>query len=609
MRQLLPLLATKTLATPSEIVQTRHVATGRNRHIDEATLRSLLQSGDAESVLSVVAELQRQLDTQATQLDTQATQLNTQAAALLEAAQQADDTQGEIRALKGRVKHLTRLLYGRRSERLTREEIGQLLLAFDADDDGTDVDPSVPTPAEFDDEDDESGEEGEAGGDGDGKPRRRHRGRTRLSEELPRCIDIQSVPDDQRACHLCGREMCSAHYRDHETVEYIPARFVVHVQRREILGCGYADCKGSAVTAPRKCSSSDIRLGASVITHMIESKCDDALPVYRQQDQFARLGAHFPVNTLYSAWNYGLDLLEPVATATLSCVLGGDVVAIDDTGMPVLETSKGGKKRRGHLWGFKNNTEQLVGFAFTQTWEAEEVAVWIQAIEGFIQVDDYKGYGSVLDLGDGNKRQVVPDELRLGCMMHVRRRFYDAFKLGDARAKKPLHWIRGIYKVEAEAKKKGLGPPQRHALRAEKSVPMLDKFYEWAKKLKPRLGKKSKLAEAVRYALNQKPYVERCFTDGRFEIDNGDIERTLRDPCLGRKNFLHAGSVAGAKRLATAYTLVMSCRALGINTREYLIDVITKLVAGWPMRRLCELVPNRWARDRGLLPKAEQSAK
>jgi hypothetical protein len=76
---------------------------------------------------------------------------------------------------------------------------------------------------------------------------------------------------------------------------------------------------------------------------------------------------------------------------------------------------------------------------------------------------------------------------------------------------------------------------------------------------------------------------------------------------IGRKNYLHCGSVPGAKRLAAAYTLVMSCKALGINVADYLVDVITKLGNGWPLRRIRELVPDAWAAARAAAPAADPS--
>ena len=125
----------------------------------------------------------------------------------------------------------------------------------------------------------------------------------------------------------------------------------------------------------------------------------------------------------------------------------------------------------------------------------------------------------------------------------------------------------------------------------------LDSFDAWVDTQAKTLGKTGKLVEAVRYAKQQRPFVRRCFSDGRFEIDNGEAERTLRKPAIGRKNFLFTGSAPAGQRLAGAYSLVQSCRALNIPTRDYLIDVIAKLEAGWPARRLTDLLPHRWSPD------------
>jgi hypothetical protein len=103
---------------------------------------------------------------------------------------------------------------------------------------------------------------------------------------------------------------------------------------------------------------------------------------------------------------------------------------------------------------------------------------------------------------------------------------------------------------------------------------------------------------ATRYAINQEERWRRCFTDGRFEIDNGEAERNLRRVALGRKNYLFAGSDKGAVRLAVAYTVLGSCRLNGVNALERATDVIRRLQAGWPKSRLDELLPHNWAKSR-----------
>lgn len=215
---------------------------------------------------------------------------------------------------------------------------------------------------------------------------------------------------------------------------------------------------------------------------------------------------------------------------------------------------------RGHLWCFRASSG-LVAYQFTETWKAAEIAPWFQLIgpDTHVQVDDYKGYQTLVETPEGERVAMVPPERRLGCMLHVRRRFYDALKLGDKRAAKPVRWIQQLYELEDRAR--GQPPEGRPALRREHSPPLLDAFDAWVDEFENKSGRTGKLTEAARYAKQQRPYIRRCFTDGRFEIDNGAVERAIREPALGRKNFLFTGSAPAARRLAGAYSIVQTCRA------------------------------------------------
>jgi transposase len=514
---------------------------------------------------------------------------------------QTEALQAERDKLAKQLAYLNRLVWGRRSEKLTREELGQLVLAFGGSAEQASADaPDVPVPPALEDEVDAD--------DVVEPKKRRHPGRTKLSPSLERIVgEPVRVPHTERACQHCSNEMAPIGFVEHERVEYVPAKFVVHVERREKLACKV--CRGDAVTAERVMPASTRRVGASVLAHLVESKCDDALPIHRQQDQFARLGFEVPSNTLYSYWAYVTDLLQPVADTTLSVVLGDPVyVAMDDTTLKVLDKNKGSGTSRGHLWCFAG-AGPLVGYAFTETWAAAEVAPWIRAIDAAIQCDDYKGYGAQVSTSDGQQYgPLVDPERRLGCMMHVRRRFHEALKLGDKRAAEAIELIQGLYAVEALAKERALAADNRLELRNARALPLLANFEAAVDTLLGSTTPGSPLGAAARYAAQQRPFLRRCFTDGRFEIDNGRVERLIREPALGRKNFLFTGSTDGAKRLAAAYSLVQSCRNLGFGARDYLIDVIGKLEAGWPLRRIVELVPDRWALERGLLSQPQQAS-
>jgi transposase len=494
---------------------------------------------------------------------------------------------GERDLLKLQVKQLAARLYGRKSERLTREQLEQLVLNLG----GTAAEahasePLLPQPEREDTEPDDAPTPS--------KKRKRTRSMA-VTADVERVIDATvEVPQAERACCHCGVEMDVFDYVEHERIEYVPAKLVVHVERREKRACKQRGCKGEAVTAERSAvPDSTLRVGASVLAELIESKCDDAMPVHRQCDRFARLGFSLPEPTAYGYFRYGTELLVPIAETLLGHVLEDPhFVGVDDTGLDVLDPSRKGGKYRGHLWCFRASSG-LLAYQFTESWRAKEVAQWFALIgeQTYVQVDDYKGYSSEVD-----GRLVVAPERRLGCMMHVRRRFFEALKLGDKRAHKPVEWIKALYALESDAR--GKPPDERLSMRQLHSLPVLDDFDAWVDERDKTLGQTGKLAEAVRYAKQQRPYVRRCFSDGRFEIDNGAVERAIREPAIGRRNYLFTGSAAAAVRLAAAYSLVQSCRALRISTREYLVDVIQKLEAGWPARRLAELMPQRWAQMR-----------
>ena len=543
----------------------------------------------------------------------------------------AGDPSGAIEILLGIIadqhrdnERLTRQLrasfrarFGRRSEKLTAEELGQLVLALGGNEhDAARANPVVPASKE----EEESVDADTKGDSEDGtKPKKskngRHPGRTRLDPALKRNVTTHTVPEAERNCIHCGKGMQLIGHVDHERVEYVPARIEVAVERREKVAC--FDCRQDIVTAPRTCETrgaraSDAndamapgaqvyrRAGASLLAHLLEAKCDDALPVYRQRQQLARLGFDVPLNTLYGYWDAASRLVQPVAQIVLSCVLGKATVGVDDTRLDWLDPDAKAKRRRGHLWCFVGDGG-LVAFEFTKSWRADEVAPWIDAIDGYIQCADYAGYSALRPDPDGKKVPLVPRHRRLGCWMHLRRPFHVAFKAGERHAGIALAHIRDIYAVEREARDNQATLDERLVLRQSKSRPAAEALFAWIKSQKSAQRPSSYLGKALTYACEQEEFVMRCFSDGRFELDTGRVERQIREPVIGRKNYLFSGSADAARRLAGVYALVCSCQNLGIHTRTYLTDVITRLQAGHPLREINQLRPDIWAIERGAL--------
>ncbi|MEP6653193.1 MAG: IS66 family transposase [Myxococcales bacterium] len=512
----------------------------------------------------------------------------------------------ENERLAWRLLRAMRYRFGRSTERLSKEDLAQLFLALGGDEDQVkaDGDLAVPAPAAPPEETVAGTPPPPAAGEAPPEKKRRQRkasGATRVGRDVERVTTPVPVPAAERTCALCGKEKVTFGYVDHERIEFVPAKVVVHVERREKCAC--TACRKDVSVADRsEIPNVTRRVGASMLAKMVADKCAMALPLHRQRKELERMGLFIAEKTMASYWAYTTDLLEPIAISALADVFGADVVGTDDSVLKTLDKRAKGGSYRGHLWCFVGTdalpgAAERVGYGYTPSWQATDIADWFGAMDGWIQCDGYAGYSSETDDEDGKTVVAVPNDRRLGCGMHVRSKFHAALLARDPRAAVPLKHFADLYLIEADCKARGLDVDARGEVRRTRSLPILDALDAWVDAIHPRLLPKSPLRRATTYAINQRVFFRRCFEDGRFEIDNGRTERRIRNCAVGRRNFLFTGSARGGERLAIAYTLVDNCLILGVDPRRYLEDVITKREAGWPLARLSQLTPHRWAAD------------
>jgi len=500
----------------------------------------------------------------------------------------------ENERLSWRLLRALRYRFGRQSEKLSREELAQFCLALGGSEaEAAAPEPLVPAPPP-------ETRASEQAAEPNAKPKTRNRktgGAIVLAPSVERIVTDVPVPADERACALCGKAKSSIGPVDHERIEFIPAKVVVYIERREQLAC--TACRKDVSVAPRVAPAIDRRIAPSMLAKLMTQKCANGMPLDRQRRELARMGADIPDKTIASCWAYATDALEPVALVTLADVLGSAIVGADDTHLKTLDRHAKGGSFRGRFWCFVGTdgsvgAQERVAYGYAQSWKPVEIQEWFSAIDGIVQCDAYAGYAAECEDDDGDTVIAVPDERRLGCMMHVRSKFHSALLGKDKRAAVPLKLIADLYAIEAQCKVDALDATARGDVRRARSVPLLDELDHWVDELHPRLLPKAPLHQATQYAQNQRIFVRRAFDDGRFEIDNGRTERRIRPFAVGRRGFLFTGSRRGGERLAVAYTLVDNCILLGMDPHPYLEDVLTKLGCGWPMRRLSELTPHRW---------------
>lgn len=509
----------------------------------------------------------------------------------------------ENERISWRLLRAMRYRFGRNTEKLAPDELGQLYLALGGD-------ASAPTPAEGHlvpvppaptETVDSDGDAVGPAPAGTGRRKRKAGSATIVDATVEQIVTKVPVPADESTCAICGAAKTVFDTVDHQRIEFVPAKIVVHVERREKMSC--PACHKDVSVAPRTVVPAVVRkVGSSVLAKLISDKCALSLPLDRQGRELARMGLHIPDKTLASYWAYATDTLAPVALAVAGQVFDSKIVGVDDSHLKTLDRTAKNGIRRAHLWCFVGTDgtiggRESVAWGYTQSWDAEEITDWFSSIDGFIQCDGYAGYASEVEDDDGQTLVAVPEDRRLGCGMHIRSKFHAALLAKDRRAAVPLKLFADLYLIEAECKQRGLDASARGHVRCERSLPIVDKLDAWVDATHPGLLPKSPLRRGTTYAINQRAFFRRCFSDGAFEIDNGRTERRIRTYAVGRRNFLFTGSDRGGERLAVAYTLVDNCLILGLDPRRYLQDTIDRLERGFPLSRMSELVPARWAAD------------
>jgi len=211
---------------------------------------------------------------------------------------------------------------------------------------------------------------------------------------------------------------------------------------------------------------------------------------------------------------------------------------------------------------------------------------------GFVQCDGYGAYKHI----EKADRRGGPGTL-VFCWAHVRRGFFDIARAGNAPiADEALARIARLYKIEKEIR--GQSPPDRRARRQNDSKPIVESLKVWLEEPLPRLSRSAKLGEKIRYALNHWPGLIRFLEDGRLEIDNNSVERSMRPVALQRKNALFAGHDLGAENWAAITSLVETCKLNDVNPTAYLTDILPQLVSRADGENIDDSLPANWVRTR-----------
>jgi transposase len=407
-----------------------------------------------------------------------------------------------------------------------------------------------------------------------------------LPTDLPRVEVIIDV--DSKACPCCAGVLHRIGEDVSERLDIIPAQLRVLVTRRPKYAC--RACEEGVIQAPAPARLIEGGLPTeAMIAHVIVAKYADHLPLHRQAQIYARQGIQLDRSTLADWTGRAAWLLRPLHDRLLERLKASSKLFADETTAPVLDPGRG-RTKTGQLWAYARDDRPWngpeppgVAYVYAPDRKAERPAAHLKGFHGVLQVDGYAGYRALAEAG----------EVRLAfCWSHVRRRFYELAAAGPAPiASEALARIGALYAIETEIR--GSSADERQATRQARSWLLIEALEPWLRAKLETISQKTKLAEAIRYALSRWDGLSLFLNDGRIEIDNNTVERAIRPIALNRKNALFAGSDGGGEHWAALASLVETCKLNGVEPEAYLADVLARLVNGHPQSRIDELLP--WA--------------
>ena len=418
------------------------------------------------------------------------------------------------------------------------------------------------------------------------KPRSKPSGRRPLPAHLPRVIQEHTLDPSMLGCPTCGEERVVIGQKASEQLEYVPAKLIVIRHVASTYAC--RSCGGEVETAPKPNGAIPKCLAApGLLAHVIVSKFDDHIPVYRQEEIFKRNGIDINRSTM-CGWLMGCAAaLEPVYKLMHQRILRSRVIQTDGSTLPMMEPGRGSTRAAG-FWVYRGDVSApYVAYDFTERQDRAGPVRWLTGFSGTLQADAASLYDIFFDETKFGTRVV-----EAGCWAHARRYFEKAKMEHPAQALMAMAWIRKLYAIEDIAKP--MSKRRRRRLRRRESRAVLREFNAWLSTIEPEALPKSKLGKAIGYVRRNWKALIRYATSGRLEIDNNASERGIKPMVIGRKNYLFAGSADGGRAAATLYAMIESAKRCRIeNPAIWLADVLAR-VNDTPEHELADLLPDRW---------------
>jgi transposase len=400
-------------------------------------------------------------------------------------------------------------------------------------------------------------------------------------EEMLKDIPVETIeyrlPEEEQVCDCCGGKLHEMSKEVRREIEIIPAQVRVKEHVQYVYGC--RNCEKNEISTPivtapmPKPALPGSLASASAIAHVMTEKFVKGLPLYRQEQDWERMGIEISRQTMANWMIQSSDRwLRSIYERMREHLQQRDILHSDDTTLQVLKEPGRAADSTSYMWLYRTGREgpPIILYDYQTTRAGKHPRKFLEGFKGYLHTDGYDGYSG------------MPGIIQVGCWAHARRYFVDALKaMPPKKDDKPtvteegLAFCNNLFEIEKMLH--DVTPEERYEGRLKHSRPVLDKFKEWLKYWSPRVTPKSSLGKAIQYCRNQWDKLEAFMLDGRLEIDNNRSERSIKPFVIGRKNWLFSNTPKGANASATIYSIVETAKENGLNPFEYLTYLFERL--------------------------------
>jgi len=418
---------------------------------------------------------------------------------------------------------------------------------------------------------------------------RKHPGRQTLPAHLARVEEIIACAPDRCLCGGCGKETQVIGYEESEVLDVKPAAYFVRVVKREKRACKRCEEQGVVVAPVADRILDKSLVSDQIIIDTVVAKYCDSLPLYRQSAILKRdTGLEITRSTMTGWVMHVGELLLPVVSHMKKELLAGTYIQADETPVDVQTHDKRGKNHQGYLWQYGMPGGSVV-FDFRMGREREGPKLFLDRYQGLLQTDGYAAYDRV-----GG-----PQMVHACCLAHARRKLIEAVKLDarDIASARIVRLMDELFSIDAKARAEKMDHAQRHLLRKEKAPALLTELRANLLAVQKSVLPKSATGKAASYTLSLWSKLILFLQYPELELSTNLAENSMRPIAIGRKNWIHLGSKEAGPKVAAIFSIVESCRRLGLPVREYLAATLPGL-ASRSIQSLQQLTPAAYAQSR-----------